>query len=416
MPPEAPREAQYMAQAVALARQAQGLASPNPLVGAVLVNKNKIVGQAFHAYDNLKHAEVLALEQAGDAARGATAYVNLEPCCHTGRTSPCTRALIAAGVREVVAGMADPNPVVAGRGFRELREAGIAVHCCDLHPAKSTRTGLQRGESSLREFAAESQRLNEAFAMWVVAHRPLVTLKSAMTLDGSLVPPRAPNGKRARWITSAESRAEVHRMRHASDALLTGIGTVIADDPLLTDRSGLPRRRRLLRVVLDSQLRLSPRSQLAKTAHHDVLVFTCANDASRRARELRRAGIEIIRVPARNSRPDLRAVLAELGRRDILGVLLEAGPTLNHAALNAGLVDKVRLFYAPRFAGAADLSSQNLSSQKLSSAKLARRSRSATKTHNPTTAPRLPDVFDIRIERFGPDFAVEGYLRDIYSR
>jgi len=358
-----------MARALALARRGQALASPNPMVGAVLVRHGKVVGQGFHTYDGLRHAEIIALESAGPAARGATLYINLEPCSHQGRTPPCTRALIAAGVARVVAAMPDPNPRVAGRGFRQLRAAGIKVEYADA-------------------FREEAQRLNEAFAAWIITRRPFVTLKSALTLDGRLALPGA------RWITSQASRAEVQRMRHASDALLTGIGTVLADDPLLTDRTGLPRRRPLLRVVVDSRLRLSPRSRLARSARGDVLVFTCASDSGARARALRRAGIEICSVRrSRTGEPDLRAVSAELGRRDILSVLLEAGPTLNAAASGAGLVDKIRFFYAPKIAGT--LASPGSSSKR-------------------AVPPR--ELSGLRIERFGPDVAVEGYLRDVYRR
>jgi diaminohydroxyphosphoribosylaminopyrimidine deaminase/5-amino-6-(5-phosphoribosylamino)uracil reductase len=352
---------------LALARRGEALAGPNPMVGAVLVRRGHIVGEGFHSYDGLRHAEIIALAAAGKAARGATLYINLEPCCHQGRTGPCTRALIAAGVSRVVAAMPDPNPAVAGRGFRQLRAAGITVELAGA-------------------FTEEARRLNEAFALWITARRPFVTLKSALTLDGALVLPSGLVGKnRRRWITSPESRAEVQRMRHASDALLTGIGTALADDPLLTDRTGLPRRRRLLRVVLDSRLRLSPRSRLVRTAHDDVLVFTCAAESSARARALRRAGVEVVSLPSRSGKPSLRKVLAGLARRDILSVLLEAGSTLNHAALSLDLVDKARLFYAPILAGGR------------------RQEKPLALTH-------------VRMERFGPDFAVEGYLRNVYRR
>lgn len=352
---------------MALARRGEALASPNPMVGAVLVRGGRVLGEGLHTYDGVKHAEVLALEAAGRAARGATLYINLEPCCHTGRTGPCTRALIAAGVKRVVAAMSDPNPAVAGRGFRQLRGAKIEVEV---------------GASG-----EEAQRLNESFAAWITSKRPFVTLKTAMTLDGHTVLPPSRNGKRERWITSEASRAEVHRMRHASDAILTGIGTVLADDPLLTDRTGLPRRRPLLRVVLDSRLRLSPRSQLARSAKGDVVVFTCASKSSARGRALRRKGIEIVRVRGRAGRPDLCVVLAELARRNILSVILEAGDTLNAAALKAGLVDKVRLFYAPLVAGPV-----------------------AVTQPDGHPRPEMHKLSDLRIEQFGPDFAVEGYL------
>src|SRR5205085_73660 len=234
-------------------------------------------------------------------------------------------AIIAAGVKRVVAAIEDRNPLNSGRGFERLGLAGIEVvtDICE----------------------EEARRLNEPFACWIRTKKPFVTLKSALTLDGQLALPQlkketAKNpGKRggAEWITSEESRAEVHRMRHASDALLTGIGTILADDPLLTDRSGLPRRRRLLRVVLDRKLRLPSQSRLVETADDALLVFTGASTKSTKARELQNAGVEIVQMKTKNGRVDLHAVLDELGRREILSVLLEAGSTLNGAALAAPL-------------------------------------------------------------------------------
>src|SRR5437588_11700449 len=292
-----------MEHALALARKGIGLASPNPMVGSVIVRQGQIVGEGFHQYEGRDHAEIVALKAAGDKARGATLYVTLEPCNHTGRTGPCTEAIIAAGVQRVVAAMDDPNPVNSGRGLERLRAAGIEVF-----------TGACE---------EEAHRLNEAFANWVRTKKPFVTLKSAMTIDGQLALPRSykktgkNSGKRRNWITSEESRAEVHRMRHASDALLTGIGTILADDPQLTDRSGLPRRRRLLRVVLDSKLRLPSKSRIVQKADDDLLVLTVVPLKSPKARALQSAGVEIVQLRAKNGRIDFRAVLAELGRREI---------------------------------------------------------------------------------------------------
>jgi diaminohydroxyphosphoribosylaminopyrimidine deaminase/5-amino-6-(5-phosphoribosylamino)uracil reductase len=343
-----------------------------------------VVGEGFHTYDGVRHAEIVALEAAGASARGATLYINLEPCCHTGRTGPCTQALIAAGVARVVAAMADPNPAVAGRGFHQLRAAGIEVS-----------TGLRE---------VEARRLNEAFTRWIVSRRPLVTLKSALTLDGQLVLPSVKRGasrgarisQEGRWISSPESRAEVQRMRHASDALLTGIGTLLVDDPLLTDRTALPRRRKLLRVVMDSRLRLPLRSRLVRSADQDVLVFTRAKENSPKARALRRAGLEVVHLPGRGSKPDLRAIIVELGRREILSLLLEAGAILNSAALAAGIVDKMRVFLAPKVAGPTETG---------------RRTGAASALSRLRTVQELQNV---TIEPFGPDFAIEGYLRDVY--
>ena len=372
------RDQEFMARALELAAKGRGLASPNPMVGAVLVRDGKIIAEGFHMYDGLRHAEIVALEVAGGKARGATMYVNLEPCSHTGRTGPCSRALIAAGVERVVAAMIDPNPAVAGRGLKELRTAGVRVDC-------SCTSGA----------CAEARRLNEAFAWWIRKHRPLVTLKTALTLDGSLVLPDSRKGNESRWITSEISRAEVHRMRHASDAIVTGIGTILADDPMLTDRSGLARRRPLLRVVIDSRLRTNTKSQLVRSAKGDVLVFASAGASSARAKKLNALGVEVFSTRSRRGRPDLHAVFEELGRRDILSAMLEAGPLLSQAALEADLVQKVRLFYAPTLVGLGS---------SLPGLRPYRRSR----------MPRVRELSGLRTENFGPDFAVEGYLRDVY--
>jgi len=363
-----------MEHALALARQGVGLASPNPTVGCVVVRDGQIVGEGFHQYDWRDHAEIVALKSAGEKARGATLYVTLEPCNHTGRTGPCTEAIIAAGVQRVVAAMEDPNPVNAGRGFDRLRAAGIEVV-----------TGV--GED-------EARRLNEAFACWIRTKKPFVTLKSAMTLDGQLALPRAQRRLHKKsvheshnWISSEESRAEVHRMRHASDALLTGIGTILADNPLLTDRSGLPRRRPLLRVILDSHLRLPPKSRIAAGADDDVLVFTTASLESPKAKKLQSLGVEVVCAKTKRDRIDLAAVLDELGKRNILSVLLESGPTLNGAALAARIVHKLFLFYAPKISGEAGVpfaSAPNL---------------------------QLPPIHQLRTHIFGPDIAIEGYLQ-----
>jgi len=374
----ASHDLRFMEHALALARKGVGLASPNPTVGCVIVLDGEIVGEGFHQYDWRDHAEIVALKTAGEKARGATLYVTLEPCNHTGRTGPCTEAVIAAGLRRVVAAIEDPNPRTAGAGFARLREAGIEV------------------QSGLLE--NEARRMNESFACWIQTKKPFVTLKSALTLDGQLALPQAqakPHAKpsrqkRANWITSEESRAEVHRMRHSSDALLTGIGTILADDPLLTDRSGLPRRRRLLRVILDSRLRLSPKSRIVETLEDDLLVFTNAPLSSAKAKKLSSAGVELVQAKLKRGCIDIHAVLAELGRREILSLLLESGPTLNGAALAAGAVHKLFLFYAPKIAGENRVPF--------------------------AIAPKLalPMMRGMRTHSFGSDIAIEGYLHDVY--
>lgn len=333
MNPVNEHDIRFLQRAVALARKGVGLASPNPMVGCVIVGDGEIVGEGFHQYDWRDHAEIAALKTAGEKARGATLYVSLEPCNHTGRTGPCTEAIIEAGVARVIMAMRDTNPNVQGLGLEKLQVAGIKA---ELGP----------GDVEL-----DAKELNESFFKWAATGTPFVTLKSALTLDGQLALPKQSKGKDRDWISSEESRAEVHKLRHASDALITGIGTILADDPLLTDRSGGERRRRLLRVILDTRLRLRANSRIVKAMDDDLLVFTAESLQSAKARKLQSAGVEIVRLPAKRGQIDLKAVLKELGRREILNVLLEAGPTMNGAALAAKIVDKLFLFYAPKIAG-----------------------------------------------------------------
>jgi diaminohydroxyphosphoribosylaminopyrimidine deaminase / 5-amino-6-(5-phosphoribosylamino)uracil reductase len=359
-----------MLRALALARRGVALAHPNPTVGAVVVKGNQVVGEGFHAYDRRDHAEIVALRKAGKNARGATLYVNLEPCCTTGRTGPCTKAIIAAGVKRIVAAMYDPNPAVSGKGIAQLRRAGIEV------------TAHVREE--------EAQRLNEDFAWWIRTGRPLVTLKAALTLDGQI----AQRSGSVTWITGERSRHAVQRLRHEADALLTGIGTVLADDPRMTDRTREPRRRRLLRAIVDTRLRTPLHSKIVKSAHGDVAVFTTLRADSRKARALVRAGVEVIRVPSRHGRVDLHAVIRELGRREMLNVLLEGGSALNGAALQAGIVDKMILFYAPKIMGTGGVPLARIPSRWFT---------------------KSPALTNLRVREYGSDFFVEGYFHDVYG-
>jgi diaminohydroxyphosphoribosylaminopyrimidine deaminase/5-amino-6-(5-phosphoribosylamino)uracil reductase len=318
----------HMREALDLAKRGIALATPNPMVGAVIVQNGEVVGRGFHTWDGLKHAEILALEEAGDRALGATIYVTLEPCSHTGRTGPCADALIAAGIAHVVAPSADPNPLVAGEGFRRLRAAGIKVEIA---------TALQ----------AEAEKLNEPFFHFVRTGRPLTTLKSASTLDGKIAAPEDNSG----WITSERARAHVQELRHASDAIITGIGTVLADDPQLNDRSNLPRTRPLIRVVLDSTLRLSLESRLVQTADNDLLIAATSAASAERRRVLENRGIEVRIFDGPRGRVDIRDVIALLGERRCLSVMIEAGSKVNWAALECGAADKVFLYYAPKILG-----------------------------------------------------------------
>ncbi len=376
----------HMRRALELARGGIGLVSPNPAVGAVVLDSSgKKAGEGTHTYDGVKHAEVLALEQASARARGGSLFLNLEPCSHQGRTGPCADAVIAAGIRRVVCSMKDPNPQVGGAGFAKLCDAGIKLD-----------VGL---------FEAEAKKLNESFAKYIRTGTPLVALKAAMTLDGKIAPPPsgsrhptdiAAGGSTGGWITGEIARRHVHQLRHEHDAIMAGVGTVIADDPLLTDRSGLPRRRPLLRVLLDSWLRLPPESRLVKTAQNDVMVLYSQADETKK-QELEKVGIRVEHVaPAHpDGRPDLAEVLRHLAKHEITSVLIEGGATVNWTALSSGVVDKLFLYYAPKILGEGAVPFAA--------------SGGSAGSHVMLLAQRL------ELHQFGEDFAVEGYLRDPYS-
>jgi diaminohydroxyphosphoribosylaminopyrimidine deaminase/5-amino-6-(5-phosphoribosylamino)uracil reductase len=321
----------FLREAFDLAGRGKGQTSPNPMVGAVLVRDGEIVGRGFHTYAGLKHAEIHALEEAGGRARGATLYVNLEPCSHQGRTGPCSDALIAAGVSRVVSAMLDPNPRVAGEGFRKLRGSGIEVDLAS-------------------EFTAEAEKLNEDFVHFMKTGRPLVTLKAALTLDGKIA---APDDNRG-WITSDLARADVQLLRHNSDAILTGVGTVLADDCLLTDRTGLARSRPLLRVMADSQLRIPLDSKMVTGVRDDLAVLTTSAASAERRRALQNRGVQLLTFDGPGGRTDLRRLVTWLGEEKRLSLLIEAGSMLNWAALDSGIVDKVFFYYAPKILGGTE--------------------------------------------------------------
>lgn len=386
MPDNSPDD-RWMRQALDLARAGIGLTAPNPNVGAVIIDDTgQVVGQGTYTYNEVTHAEVLALKQAGGRARGATLYINLEPCSHQGRTPACADAVIAAGIGRVVAAIEDPNPLVSGQGFAKLRAAGIKV---DVGPG-----------------AEEARRLNESFAKYIRQNTPLVTLKAAMTLDGKIAPPPGESdnptalgagGVSGGWITSEPARQHVQELRHENDAIMVGVGTIIADDPLLTDRSGLPRRRPLLRLVVDSYLRLPHESRVVKTANNDVLVL-CSFAEEKKKQALQALGIRVEQIapPMRDGRPDMIGIVRRLGELEITSLLIEGGAMVNWAALAAGIVDKVFLYYAPKIlAGTGSV---------------------------PFAAgPGFRHIHEaayiksFRLHRFGEDFAVEGYLKDPFG-
>ncbi len=360
-----------MQRALELARRGIGLCSPNPVVGCVILDETgQVAGEGWHEYDKMDHAEVAALkaaEGAGHRVRGGTAYVTLEPCNHTGRTPPCTAALIRAGIGRVVAATLDPNPHVAGGGMKALRAAGIAA--------------------SLGVCEAEARRLNDSFARWTQSGRPFVLMKVAMSLDGRIAPPAGMHmAREPYWITSEAARAAVQPLRWQADAAMVGVDTVVADDPLLTDRSGLPRRRPLQRVVLDSALRMPLDSKMVKTAQNDVLVFTVSRD-QQRIGALRSRGVRVEVLPAESGRVPLDKVLGMLGSEGILTLLTETGTRLNTALLAAGMVDRIHLFVAPQIMG--------------SDAVPAFRS-----------MPRFIRMGPVEVERYGNDLGLCSLLRD----
>ncbi|MGD0891819.1 MAG: bifunctional diaminohydroxyphosphoribosylaminopyrimidine deaminase/5-amino-6-(5-phosphoribosylamino)uracil reductase RibD [Terracidiphilus sp.] len=326
----------WMQRALELARRGIAVTSPNPAVGCVVLDRaGQVSGEGWHEYDLVDHAEVVALrvaaQHAGDRLRGGTAYVTLEPCNHTGRTPPCTDALIASGVSRVVAATIDPNPTVAGHGMEKMRAAGLEV--------------------TMGICQSEARRLNEGFARWSQHKRPLVLMKVAMTLDGRIAPPAGHHAAREPyWITCEAARRAVQPLRWQADAALTGVDTVLADDPMFTDRSGLRRRRPLLRVILDSALRMPLDSKIVTTAQNDVVVFTVSNDQAR-IEQLRSHGVRVEVLPAEAGRVPLGKVLDKLGEEGILSLLTETGTRLNTALLAAGLVDRVHLFVSPQIMG-----------------------------------------------------------------
>jgi diaminohydroxyphosphoribosylaminopyrimidine deaminase / 5-amino-6-(5-phosphoribosylamino)uracil reductase len=360
----------YMEEALALAAQGLGLTSPNPTVGAVLVRDGAVVGRGYHVYRDKKHAEIVALDEAGERAQGATLYVTLEPCSHEGRTGPCADAVIRAGVSRVVAAMVDPNPRVAGSGLLRLREAGLAV---ELDEAASARAA----------------KLNEPFVHFMRTGKPLVFLKSALTLDGKIAAPEDNRG----WITSDLARAHVQTIRHQADSILTGVGTLLSDDPLLTDRSGRPRSRPLLRLVADSQLRTPLDSKMVQSASNDLVVVTTSAASPDRRRALESRGVEVVVCDGGDGRVDLAQLASLLAERRYLSLMIEAGSKLNWAALESGVVDKIFFYYAPKILG-------GLQSLPVAGGAGRRRRVDAIEFHNVT-------VHTITTE----EFAVEAYLR-----
>lgn len=377
---------EFIQQTLQLAAQGKGLVSPNPLVGSLVVRDGRIVGQGFHRYAELKHAEVWALEQAGAKANGATIYVNLEPCSHSGngkRTAPCVEAIIQAGIRRVVASMVDPNPKVNGRGFEMLRAAGVQVA-----------TGL---------LEREALRLNEKYAKIVTTGLPFVHLKTACSLDGRV----ATRTGESQWITSEQARAASQSLRHEYDAILVGINTVLKDDPILTDRTGAPRHRPLVRVVLDAGLRIPPQSKLVQSARQaPLLVFAAdkeifdsmgfpiytewGNTLDERKALLQSHGVKIIQVAVDGGQLALPQVLQELGRLTLTSVIVEGGAEVAASFIEKRLVDKLTFFLSPKIIGG-------------------REAKSAIEGEGAGSLHEALDLRDLKLIPRGPDLEITAY-------
>lgn len=321
----------FMWAALDLARRGRGATNPNPMVGAVVVRDGKIVATGYHQAAGSPHAEATALRKAGEEARGAVLYVNLEPCAHQGRTGPCVDAIIRAGIGKVVAAMEDPNPLVAGKGFRRLEEAGIRV-----------KSGV------LEEKAL---RLNEVYVKFITTRCPFVIVKTAVTADGKT----ATREGQSRWISGEKARSFVHRLRHNSDAIAVGIDTVLRDDPRLTARLAGGGGRDPLRVIVDSRARLPLDAHVINSASRAAaLLATTAAAPPEKLQALKEKGVETLQLPEREGRVDPAALMSALGERGICQLLVEGGGNLNYSLLEAGLVDKLMLFIAPLIVGGRD--------------------------------------------------------------
>lgn len=359
-----------MRAALVLAHKGAGRVSPNPMVGAVVVRSGRVIGSGYHRAFGAAHAEVHALRRAGARARGADVYVTLEPCSHHGKTPPCVDQVIAHGIKRVFIGQVDPNPLVRGRGIRRLRAAGIEVM-----------VGVLR---------AECAALNQAFSKHVTTGLPLVTLKAAMTLDGKI----ATRTGDSRWISCAQSRRLVHRMRAEADAVMVGIGTVLTDDPQLNVRLGRQNTRDPLRIVVDSRLRIDPAGKLLRAgfAAGTLIVTGTRAAASSKADKLRSLGAEVLGCRMRGSRIDLKQLMSVLGSRGIAHIMLEGGATLIGEALRARIVDRAMLFYAPKLLGGSDALGMATG-------------------RGPAEVAGCVQLADMTVRSVGCDFLVEGRMR-----
>ena len=358
----------FMREAMRMAEFARGHTSPNPLVGAVIVQGGSVIAAGWHRRAGEPHAEIHALNMAGERARGATLYVTLEPCAHYGRTGPCADAVIKAGIARAVVGITDPNPLVSGKGISRLKEAGIEVVSGVL--------------------AAEISKQNEIFLKWITTQMPFVTLKTAMSLDGKI----ATVAGESKWITGEESRAYVQRMRAQNDAILVGIGTVLADNPALTVRLSeyAGRQKKLLRVVIDNEARTPLTANVVADGLAPTIIFVSERAPAEKIAALCAAGVEVIQLNGENI--DTRAMLAELGKREITSLLVEGGGTVNFSFVEADLVDKVQAFIAPLIIGGES-------------------AKTPVEGNGAAALGMAMRLRDITLERVGEDILLTGYRR-----
>ncbi len=359
----------YMGRALELAILGRGKTSPNPMVGAVVVKDGQVAGEGYHQKAGSPHAEIIALDNAGEKARGATLYVNLEPCSHYGRTGPCANAVVEAGISRVVIAMADPNPLVCGRGISYLEQRNVEV-----------RTGVLEDEALL---------LNEVFIKYITTGSPFVVLKAAMSLDGKIA---ARTGD-SRWVTGPEARSRVHVLRSLYDVVLVGINTVLADDPLLTVRLPGEKRKNPVRIVVDSLARTPVNSLvLSQLAEAPTIIATTGRAGAQKIARLKEAGAEVLVVPGDGPRVDLKWLMAELARREITSVMIEGGGEINASALESGLVDKIIWFIAPKIVGG-------------------RLSPGPVGGPGITLMAEARQIENLTVTQFGYDICLEGYLK-----
>ncbi|HLF86926.1 MAG TPA: bifunctional diaminohydroxyphosphoribosylaminopyrimidine deaminase/5-amino-6-(5-phosphoribosylamino)uracil reductase RibD [Nitrospiria bacterium] len=357
----------YMSMALSLAKKGKGKTSPNPMVGAIVVRDRKVIGRGFHERPGLPHAEVLAMAAAGSGVRGATLYTNLEPCVHTKkRTPPCTGEIIRRGIKRVVIGMIDPNPMVSGRGIEELKKGGVSVVA-----------GI------LKE---KAERLNEAFSKYITRRRPFVILKIASSLDGKIATPAG----ESKWITGDISRRYVHRLRSEADAVMVGIGTILKDDPSLTSR--VKDGRDPIRIVVDERLCIPTGSKvLSLDSPSKTYIATIYGASKAKIRKIEEMGGLVLTVKKKDGLVDLTSLMDRLGEMEITSLLIEGGAEINASALAEGIVDKAIFFFAPKIIGG-------------------QRSLSSIGGDSPENLEELTHVHDIRIKKMGADIMVEGYV------